>query len=115
MDAAFALHRLDRMHAVSSSTTAASDAESLSFAKRTPGTSGSKAARFAGCPVTESAPSVRPWNEFSSATMPGLPVALRAYLIADSTASAPELQKKASAPPKRSESSSARRIIGSVQ
>ena len=61
-----------RMHAVSSSTAAASDAESFSLAKRTPGTSGSNAARFAGWPVTESAPSVRPWNEFSSATMPVL-------------------------------------------
>ena len=37
-------------------------------AKRAPGTSGSNAARFAGWPVTESAPSVRPWNEPSSAT-----------------------------------------------
>ena len=81
----------------------------------TPGTSGSNAARFAGWPVTESAPSVRPWNEFSSATIPVLPVALRAYLIAASIASAPELQKNACAPPKRSESSSASRVIGSVQ
>ena len=51
----------------------------------------------------------------SSATMPGLPVALRAYLIAASFASAPELQKNACAPPNRSESSSASRGIGSVQ
>ena len=33
--------------------------------------------------------------------MPGLPVALRAYFSAASIASAPELQKKACAPPKR--------------
>ena len=49
-------------------------------------------------------PSVRPWKQPSSATTPGLPVALRAYLIAASFASAPELQKNACAPPKRSES-----------
>ena len=47
--------------------------------------------------------------------MPGLPVALRAYLIAASIASAPELQKNACAPPKRSESRSASLAIGSVQ
>ena len=47
--------------------------------------------------------------------MPGLPVALRACLIAASIASAPELQKKAWAPPKRSESRSANCAIGSVQ
>ncbi len=81
----------------------------------TPGTSGSNAARFAGWPVTESAPSVRPWNEPSSATTPLLPVALRAYLSAASFASAPELQKKTVAPPKRSESRPASAAIGSVQ
>ena len=73
------------------------------------------AARFAGWPVAESAPSVRPWNEPSSATIPGFPVALRAYLSAASIASAPELQKNACAPPKRSESRSASSAIGSVQ
>ena len=36
-----------------------------------PATSGSNGARFAGWPVTESAPIVRPWNEPSSATTPG--------------------------------------------
>ena len=61
-------------------------------AKRTPGTSGSNGARFAGWPVIESAPIVRPWNEPSSATSPVRPVALRAHLIAASTASVPELQ-----------------------
>ena len=34
--------------------------------------------------MTESAPSVRPWKPPSSATTPGLPVALRAYLSAAS-------------------------------
>ena len=58
---------------------------------------------------------VRPWNEPSSATTPVLPVALRAYLIAASFASAPELQKKAWAPPKRSESRSASSAFGSVE
>ena len=58
---------------------------------------------------------MRPWNEFSSATIPGLPVALRAYLIAASFASAPELQKNACAPPKRPESCAASVAIGSVQ
>ena len=38
-----------------------------------PGTSGSNGARFAGWPVIESAPIVRPWNEPSSATSSGLP------------------------------------------
>ena len=61
-------------------------------AKRTPGTSGSNGARFAGWPVIDSAPIVRPWNEPSSATSPERPVALRAHLIAASTASVPELQ-----------------------
>ena len=100
---------------MSSSTASASEPVSFSLAKRTPGTSGSNAARFAGCPVTDSAPSVRPWKEFSSATRPVLPVALRAYLIAASIASAPELQKNACAPPKRAESSSASCAIGSDQ
>jgi hypothetical protein len=103
------------MHAVSSSTAAASEPESFSFANATPGRSGSKAARFCGCPVTESAPSVRPWKEFSSATMRVLPVAFLAYLIAASIASAPELQKNACAPPKRSDRSAASCVIGSVQ
>ena len=58
---------------------------------------------------------MRPWNEPSSATTPCLPVALRAYLSAASIASAPELQKNACAPPKRSDSRSASCAIGSVQ
>ncbi len=93
----------------------ASDSGSLGAANVTPGTSGSNAARFPGCPVAASAPVVRPWKEPSSATTPGLPVALRAYLSAASTASAPELQKKACAPPKRAESLAASSSIGSLQ
>ena len=100
---------------MSGPTAASSEATSFSSAKATPGRSGSNAARFAGWPVADSAPSVRPWNEPSSATTPGLPVALRAYLIAASIASAPELQKNACAPPKRLESRSASRAIGSLQ
>ena len=46
---------------------------------------------------------------------PGLPVALRAYLSAASIASAPELQKNACAPPKRSESRAASASAGSVR
>ena len=83
--------------------------------KRAPGTSGSNAARFAGCPVTERAPNVRPWNEPSSATISVRPVALRAHLSAASTDSAPELQKNALAPPNRSESFAASSCIGVVQ
>ena len=83
---------------------ACSAAASFGWAKRTPGSSGSNAARFAGWPVAASAPVVRPWKEPSSATIPGLPVALRAYLIAASFASAPELQKNAVPPPKRADS-----------
>jgi hypothetical protein len=94
---------------------ARSDSTSFGRANATPSRSGSKAARFAGWPVTLSAPAVRPWNEPSSATTPGLPVALRAYLIAASIASAPELQKNARAPPNRSDSRSASSAIGVVQ
>ena len=82
-----------------------------------PGRSGSNAARFAGCPVTESAPNVRPWNEPSSATTSVRPVALRAHLSAASIDSAPELQKNALAPPKRSDSSAASSLhrLGEVE
>ena len=73
------------------------------------------AARFAGWPVIESAPIVRPWNEPSSATSSLRPVDLRAHLIAASTDSVPELQKNACAPPNRSESFVASSLIGSVE
>jgi hypothetical protein len=104
-----------RINPVSGVTAARRDSTSLSRAKVTPGSSGSNAARFAGCPVTASEPAVRPWNEPSSAITPGLPVALRAYLTAASIASAPELPKYAWAPPKRSESRPASSTIGAVQ
>ena len=103
------------MQPVASSAAAASEAASFGSAKRTPGTSGSNGARFGGWPVAASAPKVRPWNEPSSATTPGFPVALRAYLSAASIASAPELQKNAWAPPKRADRRSASSAIGSVQ
>ena len=99
---------------MSGPTAASSEAMSFGCAKRTPGSSGSNGSRFEGCPVAESAPVVRPWNEPSSATIPLFPVASRAYLSAASIASAPELQKNACAPPKRSESRCARAGAGSV-
>src|SRR5581483_5743143 len=98
----------------SSAIAPCSAATSFGGTKRTPPSSGSKAARFAGWPVAESEPSVRPWNPPSSAITPGLPVALRAYLSAASFASAPELQKNACAPPKRSDSTDASSRAGSV-
>ena len=107
MDAAFALHRLEQDRG--------RVRPDVLEPERAPGTSGSNAARFAGWPVTESAPNVRPWNEPSSATISVRPVALRAHLSAASTASAPELQKNALAPPKRSESFAASSCIGVVQ
>jgi hypothetical protein len=57
---------------------------------------------------------VRPWNDPSIATATGFPVAFRAHLRAASIASAPELQKKARAPPQRAERASASCTIGSV-
>ena len=84
------------------------------MAKRAPGSSGSKPSRFVGWPVTASAPVVRPWKLCSSAITPGFPVALRAYFSAASFASAPELQKNACAPPKRSESFRASAGAGSL-
>ena len=106
MHAALALHRLEQDQAgVRPDGAPRASRRRSGGANATPGTSGSNASRFAGWPVTDSAPSVRPWKEPSSATMPGLPVALRAYLSAASIASAPELQKNACAPPNRSESS----------
>ena len=51
----------------------------------------------------------------SSATIRVLPVAFRAIFSAASFASAPELQKKAREPSKRSARSTASRTIGSVQ
>jgi hypothetical protein len=65
--------------------------------------------------VTASAPCVRPWNEPSSATTTGFPVAFRAHFSAASIASVPELQKNERAPPKRAERRSASRSIGSVE
>ena len=104
-----------RMQPVAGPTAAASASRSFGATNVAPGESGSNGARLAGWPVTESAPSVRPWKPPSSATTPGLPVALRAYFSADSFASAPELQKNEAAPPKRAESRSASVSIGSVQ
>ena len=95
-DAAFAEHRLeqDQPDVVGLAALAATPT-SFGGAKRAPARSGSNAVRFAGWPVTESAPAVRPWKLCSSAITPVLPVALRAYFSAASFASAPELQKNA--------------------
>ena len=103
------------MSPTSPSTAARSASTSFGWTKRTPGRSGSNGARLAGCPVAESAPEVRPWKPPSRATTPAFPVALRAYFSAASTASAPELQKNACAPPKRAESCEASRSAGSVR
>ena len=91
-----------------------SDRTSFGCAKRTPARSGANGSRFAGCPVTESEPIVRPWKPCSRAITPARPVALRAYFSAASFASAPELQKNACAPPKRSDSLAASARTGSV-
>ena len=58
---------------------------------------------------------MRPWNEPSRVTTSLRPVALRAHLSAASIDSAPELQKNARAPPKRSDSLAASSCIGSVE
>ncbi len=103
------------MQPVAEPTAAASASTSFGATNAAPGESGSNGTRFAGWPVTESAPSVRPWKPPSSATTPGFPVALRAYFSAASFASAPELQKNAAAPPNRAESRFASVSIGSLQ
>ncbi len=85
-------------------------------AKRTPGRSGANGSRFAGWPVTESAPSVRPWNEPSSATKPVLagrlarPLQRRLDRLRAGVA-----EERARAPPKRSESAAASSSIGVVE
>ena len=114
-DPALAEHRLEQDAAGLAGDRGLERRDVVRLRERDTGSSGSNAARFAGWPVTESAPQVRPWNEPSSATTPCLPVALRAYFNAASIASAPELQKNACAPPNRSESCSASCAIGSVQ
>ena len=53
--------------------------------------SGSKGARLAGCPVTASAPRVRPWKAPSAATQPPPGRSRREIFSAASLASAPEL------------------------
>ena len=64
---------------------------------RTPGTSGSKGARYFSFQVSERAPIVRPWNAPSNAISSVRPEALpmrRANLMAASTLSVPEFVKK---------------------
>ena len=83
--------------------------------ERDPGHERPEALPLRRLPVAERAPSVRPWNPPSSATIRVRPVALRAILSAASLASAPELQKKAHSAGNARESSAASRSIGSVQ
>src|SRR3990170_1505011 len=54
-----------------SAAAAASDSAAFRRAERTSGTSGPNPFHFAGGGGTEGAPKVRPWNEVSSATIPG--------------------------------------------
>ena len=87
------------MPAVRSVTASASAAESPGGTNFTPASSGSKSSRYFCCPVIDSAPNVRPWNELSSATISYLSGAIfrpceRTIFSAPSIASVPELQKK---------------------
>ena len=100
---------------MSGPTAAASESTSFSCAKRTAGASGSNAARLAGWPVAGERAVRAAVEGVLERDHDRLPVALRAHFSAASIASAPELQKKERAPPKRSESSSASRSIGSVE
>ncbi len=79
---------------VFSFTSAFTLSKSLYFAKRTPGSSGSKGSLYSGCPVTDTAPAVLPWKECSMAISSYLPDFLvQAYFLAafnaPSIASAP--------------------------
>src|SRR3954451_24190802 len=103
-----------RLSPMSGAAAGSSEITSFGCATRTPWSSGSKAARFAGWPVADSEPLVRPWKLPSSAITPVRPVALRAYFRAASFASAPELQKKPRAPPNRSDRRRASSSAGSV-
>ena len=85
--------------------------------KRTPGTSGSKGSRYFAVHVIESDPSVRPWKDRSKATSSVRPWSRpmrRANLMAPSTASVPELQKKTLAGKARETSRSARAVAGGL-
>ena len=67
-DAALGLHGLDDDGARLVGDRAARADASPNGRKRTGSTSGPKPARYFGCPVTASAPIVRPWKLFSNAT-----------------------------------------------
>ena len=85
--------------------------------KRTPGTSGSKGARYFSFQVMESAPMVRPWKEPSKATTSVRPCAFpmrRANFSAASTASAPELHRNTLPGNDSATSRSARSLAGCV-
>jgi hypothetical protein len=62
---------------------------------------GANGACLASCGVAESAPYVRPWNAPRTETTSPPCFALRAHLIAASTASAPEFVKKTLVPSPR--------------
>jgi hypothetical protein len=83
------------MSACTRSSMAASSASIVGAMCSTPPGSGRKGAWSAGCPVSASAPMVRPWNEPCSVmtrVRRSLPLR-RASLKAASFASAPELPK----------------------
>ena len=97
-DAAFAEHRLERARPRRRrrARPRARAPRCRSAARTTtPGTSGPNPPTWPADRSPTAHRSVRPWKPPSSATMRGLPVALRAYLSAASLASAPELQKNA--------------------
>jgi hypothetical protein len=84
-----------RIADVRSETAARKAGASFGGTNRAPGRSGTNGARYAACPVTESAPNVRPWKPSSSATTSERPGFLsRANFSAASFASVPLLQKK---------------------
>ena len=80
--------------AVSSPTASRSLSGLLKGVKEKPGTRGRKSSRYSFLWVADSAPRVRPWKPRMAETIPVRPVVRRANLIAASTASAPELQRK---------------------
>src|SRR5262249_8265116 len=119
MDAALSLHRLDEDRA--RVRTGGSD-ERLDVVQRREGHARDERPErlalrgLAGHGQRTPRPPLEPTLEPHPAPpRPGGAVALRAYLSAASTASVPELQKNACAPPKRPESRSASAAIGSVQ
>ena len=80
--------------AVSASSARSAAARSPKGTSTCSGSSARYGSRCLAWPITESAPSVRPWNELSVDTNLRRPVARCASLSAPSTASVPEFVKK---------------------